>query len=256
MYVKPRLKAQRREKPCSSRSSRQHHRRSSLRISVLRWPMTTCSTTLKVQGQGVKRGQWRNVIWIRSTEWLWSPSQILKVCISTSCNCNRVRNVVVVEIIAVMFVLYFTLALSAAYTTWGVAGRKRCLSAARWNAWAGGMLYRDSVSLPPLIQVFSLFVFCSKDKSTAGLLGLSQFQFHQSPVSQERFGVTRTGLFDMCKSPLLLFLMLSGIALLHVATTTVLLILVLFTFFIYSYSTFGFYFFLFLVLIFLSTYLC
>ena len=41
---------------------------------------------------------------------------------------------------------------------------------------------------------FSSFVFCSKNKSTAGLLGLSQFQFHQSRVSQERFGVTRVGL--------------------------------------------------------------
>ena len=49
---------------------------------------------------------------------------------------------------------YFTLLLSTAYTTWGVAGRKRRLSAARRNAWAGGMLYRDSVSLTPLIQVF------------------------------------------------------------------------------------------------------
>ena len=28
------------------------------------------------------------------------------------------------------------------------------LSAARRNAWAGGMLYRDSVSSTPLIQVF------------------------------------------------------------------------------------------------------
>ena len=32
-----------------------------------------------------------------------------------------------------------------AYTTSGVAGRKRRLSAARRNAWAGGMLYRDSL---------------------------------------------------------------------------------------------------------------
>ena len=47
-----------------------------------------------------------------------------------------------------------TLLLSAAYTTWGVTGRKRRLSAARRNAWAGGMLYRDSVSLTLLIQVF------------------------------------------------------------------------------------------------------
>ena len=44
--------------------------------------------------------------------------------------------------------------LSTAYTTWGVAGRNRRFSAARRNAWAGGMLYRDSVSLTPLIQVF------------------------------------------------------------------------------------------------------
>ena len=49
---------------------------------------------------------------------------------------------------------YFILLLSTAYTTWGIAGRKRRLSAARRNAWAGGMLYRDSVSLTPLIQVF------------------------------------------------------------------------------------------------------
>ena len=48
--------------------------------------------------------------------------------------------------------LYFCLA--TAYTTWGIAGRKRRLSAARRNAWAGGMLYRDNVSLTPLIQVF------------------------------------------------------------------------------------------------------
>ena len=40
-----------------------------------------------------------------------------------------------------------TLLLSAAYTTWGDAGRKRRLSAARRNAWAGGMLYKDIVSL-------------------------------------------------------------------------------------------------------------
>ena len=33
-------------------------------------------------------------------------------------------------------------------------GRKRRLSVARPNAWAGGMIYRDSVSLTPLIQVF------------------------------------------------------------------------------------------------------
>ena len=49
---------------------------------------------------------------------------------------------------------FFTLLLSTAYTTWGVSGRKRCLSTAHWNAWAGGMLYKDSVSLTPLIQVF------------------------------------------------------------------------------------------------------
>ena len=41
---------------------------------------------------------------------------------------------------------------------------------------------------------FSSFVSCSKNKSTDGLLGLSQFQFHQSPVSQERFGLARGGL--------------------------------------------------------------
>ena len=39
----------------------------------------------------------------------------------------------------------FTLLLSTAYTTWGVAGRKRRLSAARRNVLAGGMLYRDNV---------------------------------------------------------------------------------------------------------------
>ena len=49
---------------------------------------------------------------------------------------------------------FFTLLLSSACTTWGIVGRKRRLSAALWNAWAGGMLYRDSVSLTPLIQVF------------------------------------------------------------------------------------------------------
>ena len=49
---------------------------------------------------------------------------------------------------------YITLLLSTAYTTWGVAGRKRRLSAARRIAWAGGMLYTDSVSLTPLIPVF------------------------------------------------------------------------------------------------------
>ena len=52
-----------------------------------------------------------------------------------------------------------------------------------------------SRSFPILVRSsISSFVFCSKTKSTAGLLGLSQFQFHQSPVSQERFGVTRVGL--------------------------------------------------------------
>ena len=50
---------------------------------------------------------------------------------------------------------YFTLLLSTAYTTCGIAGRKRRLSAARQNAWAGGMLYKDSDSLTPLIQVTS-----------------------------------------------------------------------------------------------------
>ena len=50
--------------------------------------------------------------------------------------------------------LLFTLLLFAACTTWGVSERKRRLSAARRNAWARGMLYRDSVSLTPLIQVF------------------------------------------------------------------------------------------------------
>ena len=49
---------------------------------------------------------------------------------------------------------YLTLLLFTAYTTWGVAGRKRRLSAACRNAWAGGMLYKDSVSLIQLIQVF------------------------------------------------------------------------------------------------------
>ena len=49
--------------------------------------------------------------------------------------------------------LTLLLLLSTTYTTWGVAGRKRRLSAARRNAWAGGMLYRDSVSLTSLIQV-------------------------------------------------------------------------------------------------------
>ena len=50
--------------------------------------------------------------------------------------------------------ILLTLLLSIAYTIWGIAGRKRRLSAACRNAWAGGMLYRDSVSLTPLIQVF------------------------------------------------------------------------------------------------------
>ena len=52
------------------------------------------------------------------------------------------------------FIFRASLLLSTAYTTWGVAGRKRRLSAARRNAWAGGMLYRDSVPLTQLIQVF------------------------------------------------------------------------------------------------------
>ena len=51
-------------------------------------------------------------------------------------------------------ILHCYLLLSTAYTTWRVAGRKRRLSAAHRNAWAGGMLYRDSVSVTPLIQVF------------------------------------------------------------------------------------------------------
>ena len=46
------------------------------------------------------------------------------------------------------------LLLSTAYTAWGVAGRERRLPAARRNTWAGVMLYRDSVSLTPLIRVF------------------------------------------------------------------------------------------------------
>ena len=49
---------------------------------------------------------------------------------------------------------YFTLLLSTTYTNWGLTGRKRRLSATRRNAWSEGMLYRDSVSLTPLIQVF------------------------------------------------------------------------------------------------------
>ena len=51
-------------------------------------------------------------------------------------------------------IILLTLLLSTAYTTWGVEESKRRLSDARRNAWAGGMLYRDSVSLTPLIQVF------------------------------------------------------------------------------------------------------
>ena len=51
-------------------------------------------------------------------------------------------------------ILILLLLLTTAYTTWGIAGRKRHLSAARQNAWAGGMLYRDSVYLTPLVQVF------------------------------------------------------------------------------------------------------
>ena len=50
--------------------------------------------------------------------------------------------------------LYFTLPLSSAYTTWGVGGRKRRVSVASRNAWAGGMLNRDIVSVTPLIQIF------------------------------------------------------------------------------------------------------
>ena len=48
----------------------------------------------------------------------------------------------------------FVFTLLDIFLTWGVVGRKRCLSDARRNAWAGGMLYKDSVSLTPLIQVF------------------------------------------------------------------------------------------------------
>ena len=53
---------------------------------------------------------------------------------------------------------YFTLLslLSTAYRAWGVAGRKRRLSAARQNTWAGGMLCRDSVSLTPLTREFEM----------------------------------------------------------------------------------------------------
>ena len=50
--------------------------------------------------------------------------------------------------LSVITLLYFCLPLIP------LAGRKRRLSAARLNAWTGGMLYRDSVSLTPLIQVF------------------------------------------------------------------------------------------------------
>ena len=50
--------------------------------------------------------------------------------------------------------ILLTLLLSTAYTTLGVAGRKTRLSAARRNAWAGEMLYKDSVSLTLLIKVF------------------------------------------------------------------------------------------------------
>ena len=64
---------------------------------------------------------------------------------------NQEKNKKIIDIIEYT---HFTLLLSTAYTTWDVAGRKRRLSAARRNAWAGGMLYRDSVSLTPLIQVF------------------------------------------------------------------------------------------------------
>ena len=58
-------------------------------------------------------------------------------------------------VMCMLFVTYLlTLLLSTAYTTWGVSGRKRRLSAACQNACAGGMLYRDSVSLTLLVQVF------------------------------------------------------------------------------------------------------
>ena len=40
--------------------------------------------------------------------------------------------------------LYFTSLLSTAYTTWGIAGRKRRLSAAHQYAWAGGVLHKDT----------------------------------------------------------------------------------------------------------------
>ena len=66
------------------------------------------------------------------------------ICKATPCSLLRVIDMVT----------YRTLLLSTAYTTWSVVGRNRRLSAARRNAWAGGMLYRDSVSLTPLIQVF------------------------------------------------------------------------------------------------------
>ena len=45
--------------------------------------------------------------------------------------------------------------------TWGIVGRKRHLSAARRNAWAVGMLCRDSVSVtvnPGLLGASSCFV--------------------------------------------------------------------------------------------------
>ena len=43
------------------------------------------------------------------------------------------------------------------------------LSAARRNAWAGGMLYRDSVSLTPLIQIFRGRPLCAAAQYTSGL---------------------------------------------------------------------------------------
>ena len=60
----------------------------------------------------------------------------------------------VVTLCCYVFKLTLLLLLSTAYTAWGVAGRKRRSSGARGNAWAGEMLYRDSVSLTLLIQVF------------------------------------------------------------------------------------------------------
>ena len=56
--------------------------------------------------------------------------------------------------------LYLTLLLSTAYTTCGIAGRKRRLSAASRNAWAEGILYKGSVSDsvdPGLPEAFSCF---------------------------------------------------------------------------------------------------